>query len=113
MSAVLADALGAHRGVEAGVAELIARPVDPQFVGHEEAGAFDSAGGDWWSSASGGARCGGRDSCIPRYQASRGMRSVLLCMPCAAMSSARRHRKANDGSVGVAVIHLMNTASFT
>ena len=166
MAAAGADAVGAHRSVEAAVAELIFWPVDAACaVGHAVASAaFDGAGGDgvgrvWWSAAVGSivpsvmirARRGrtdllssttlGRAVCRDAVFASRasvavtvtrsrgrsrrcrrgrrssagrrvrgvgeragrpgaatvdaafgqrGMRSVLLCIPRAAMSSARR-----------------------
>jgi hypothetical protein len=59
VSAVRSDAVGAHRGVEAAVAELIAGPVDPQFVGFAVASAaFLVACGDGRPAAAGGAWCG-------------------------------------------------------
>jgi hypothetical protein len=52
VAAVRADAVGAHRGVEAAVTELVSGPVDPQLVGFAvAAAAFVVACGDWWPSA--------------------------------------------------------------
>jgi hypothetical protein len=57
--AVRADAVGAHRGVEAAVAELVTGPVDPQLVGSALASAaFVVACGDWWPSAACGSWLG-------------------------------------------------------
>jgi hypothetical protein len=59
MSAAGADAVSAHRSVEAAVAEPITRPVDAQLVGHAMAtAAFESTDSDSRSSTCGGARRG-------------------------------------------------------
>ena len=59
VSADRADTVRAHCAVEAAVAELITRPVDPQLVGHAVTpAAFESAAGDLWSPACGGTRRG-------------------------------------------------------
>lgn len=55
MSTVGTDAMGAHRGVEEAVAELMSGPADAQLVGHAVASAaFEGAGGDAWSPTGGG-----------------------------------------------------------
>src|SRR5689334_1334391 len=65
--AVGADAAGAHRGVEAAVAELISGPFDPQPVGFALASiAFVVASGDWRPSAACGSRLIGAIGDDPR-----------------------------------------------
>src|SRR6202035_3636521 len=59
VAAERADPVGAHRGVEAAVAELLAAPVHAQRVDHPVASAaLQGSGGDAWAALDGGSAVG-------------------------------------------------------